>query len=136
MIDFERLAGKVTYTPAQKAAAAAAVNAMPETKPGKVDSLWPRAKQYPDISQLDFGDAIQQNATLASLLASTKNLNRQKLLDHIASGAAPIRSNPFTAEPMLTKTDEGLVIVDGHHRIAAMQLMGVKTAKFWTVPAS
>ena len=139
MIDWdalERGGSMPSFTAAQKAAATALVAAMPDVKPGKVASLWPLAKQCPDISQLDFGDAVQQNVAIKSLLASSKRLNRQKLLDHIAAGAQPVRVNPFTSEPMLTKTDEGLVIVDGHHRLAAMQLMGAKTVKLWTVPAT
>jgi hypothetical protein len=124
------------FTAAQKAKATAAANALPETKPGKVDPLWQKAKNLPDISQLDFGDAQLQNVALKSLLASTNKMNRQKLLDHIAAGGKPTRQNPFTTEPLLTKTDEGLAIVDGHHRLGAFMLLGVKTLKAWVVPAT
>ena len=131
MIDWPRIERASTDV------AAKAAQALPEVKPGKVAAPWPMAKKLPDISQLDFGDAIQQTVSIKSLLASTKRLNKAKLVAHIKSGAAPVRTNPFTTPgPLLTKTSEGLTIVDGHHRLAAMQLLGKDSVKLWVVPAT
>lgn len=130
MIDWDRI------TRASTDAAVKAAQALPEVKPGKVAAPWPMAKKLPDISQLDFGDAVQQTVSIKTLLASTKRLNKAKLVAHIKSGAQPIRKNPFTTEPLLTKTSEGLTIVDGHHRLAAMQLLGKDSVKLWVVPAT
>jgi hypothetical protein len=118
-------------------AVAKAAQSLPEVKPGKVAPPWPTAKKFPDISQLDFGDATLQTVSIKTLLASTKTLNKAKLVAHIQSGAAPIRTNPFTTPgPLLTKTKQGLVIVDGHHRLAAMQMLGTDSVKLWVVPAT
>lgn len=144
-IDWQKLAAlswtAPTFTAKQKAKAAAAVKAMksPDDDPTHVPLLWPDAKKYPDISQIDFGDAYQAVWNLQDLQAANGHdwLNRQKLLAHIADPGDSLKNpNPFTQYPIVTKTDAGVLIVDGHHRLGALMLLGAKTWQLWTVPAS
>lgn len=146
MIDWPRLEALAwtapTFTAKQKKAAAAAVRGMdsPDDNPDHVAGLWPQADDLPDISQIDFGDAYQAVWTLSGLMAGNGHdwLNRQKLLDHINDPGDSLKNpNPFTAYPIVTKTKDGdVVIVDGHHRLGALLLLGAVTWQLWTVPAS
>ena len=145
MIVWERLAASGWKAPkfsdAQKKKAVAAVTAMEavDGNPEHVAQLWPESKDLPDISQIDFGDAYQAVWNLADLRSANGHdwLNRRKLLDHIAAPGDSLKNpNPFTQYPIITKTSSGLAIVDGHHRLGALMLLGAKTWQLWTVPAS
>ena len=142
-IDWNRIEGRAPapkkFTPAQIKAAVAAVNALPADgdDPNKVAAFWDCADDLPDISQIDFGDATRAQANLATILASTKRLNRTKLLWHVKHPGQAMRKNPFTTEPMVCTTDDGtVIIVDGHHRLGAQLMLGAKSFPVWNVPVT
>lgn len=128
------------FTAEQMKAAQTAVKAMksPDKDPNHVPSLWKQGDGYPDISQIDFGDAYQAVWNLADLKAANGHdwLNRTKLLDHISHpGDSMLKPNPFTQYPIICKDGDGeLLIVDGHHRLGALMILGAKTWQLWTVP--
>lgn len=129
-----------TFTQQQIKAAQKAVKAMksPDDDPNHVPSLWPPGDGYPDISQIDFGDATQQVLNLADLKAANGHdwLNRSKLLQHLAHpGDSMLKPNPFTQYPIICKDGDGeLLIIDGHHRLGALMLLGATTWLLWVVP--
>jgi hypothetical protein len=145
MIDWARVEGRAwaapTFSDEQVAAGVAAAKALPavDDDPNHVALFWQIGDKYPDISEIDLGDAFQQITPLASLLAATDHawLNRQKLIAHVAARAAPVRLNPFTAEPLVCQKRKGdLLIVDGHHRLGALTLLGASKWQLWIVPTS
>lgn len=144
-IDWARIEGRAwtapTFTDDQIAAAQAAVKALPSVDgdPNHIALPWKLGDKFPDISQLDFGDAMQQVLDPSTLLAATDHawLNRAKVIAHLATPGEPVRMNPFTCEPLLVRKRKGdVLIVDGHHRIAALMFLGVKKYQFWIVPTS
>ena len=94
---------KPTFTKAQVAAAVVKAKALDAAgdDPNKVTAFWPLADDMPDISQIDFGDAGQVVVVLADLLASTKRMNRKKLVWHVQHPGQAMRQNPFTTVPIL-----------------------------------
>lgn len=132
-----RVGKKPTYTKAQIAAAVTAIGALEADgdDPNKVAVLWKRSKKLPDISQIDFGDAVQADCNLSTVLASTKRLNRTKLVWHVKHPGQAMRANPFTTEPMTCLMPNGdVIVVDGHHRLAAQKLLGATSYPVWQVP--
>ncbi len=128
---------KPSYSKAQIATAVAAVKALdgdPDDDT-KVPAFWDMCDDMPDISQIDFGDAGQVNVVLKDLMASTKRLNRAKLLWHVQHPGQAMRTNPFTTEPIVGAINDGaFVVIDGHHRLAAQMLLGATQYPVWSVP--
>lgn len=128
---------KPSYTKAQIDAAVVAAKALDPDgdDDSKIAAFWDMADDMPDISQIDFGDAGQVVVVLKDLLASTKRLNRQKLIWHVQHPGQAMRANPFTTEPIVGAIDDGqFVIIDGHHRLAAQMLLGATKYPVWSVP--
>lgn len=131
-----------TFTSSQIKAAQKAVKAMPspDKDPNHIASLWPQGDGYPDISQIDFGDAVQAVWDLTDLRAANGHdwLNRSKVIARIAKpGDSMLTANPFTAFPIICQDDDGeLLIVDGHHRLAALMILGASQWQLWTIPVS
>lgn len=128
--------GAPTFSAAQIAATVKAVQAMPTTNkdPNKIPTLWPNPKDMPDISMVDFGDVVTATATLKSLLSSDKWLKRDRLIWHVQNPGKALHTNPFTTMPLCCTTDEGMTIVDGHHRLGALQLLGAKNTQVYNLP--
>ena len=138
MIDWGKLQRGQSFTPAQVKAAIAAVNAMPADG-GYIEPLWPPADKMAKIDQIDFGDAKEIATDLGSLFASTKRMKVSKLVVHlrmcVKAPGSPIRVNPFTAAPMTVCDEDGTVtILDGHHRLGALKILGATSWPTWQVP--
>lgn len=125
-----------TYTADQIAAVVKAVKAMPAAKkdPNKVATLWPQPKVMPTISDVDFGNVEFAQPSLKSLMASNKYLKRDRLIWHVQNPGKALHNNPFTAAPLVCTVQEGAVIIDGHHRLAALQLLGATKTQVYNLP--
>lgn len=147
-IDWELVEGRAwkppTFTDDQIKAAQAAVTALPavDKNPDHIALVWDQADKFPNISDIDFGDAVQQVVTLGGLQAATDAthnwLNRQKVLNSIQNPGVSSNPNPFTnAGPIITTTKKGnQLIVDGHHRLAALMFLGATKYQVWNVPTA
>lgn len=111
-------------------AACAACNAMPGGN--KIPTPWDRADDLPDIDDLDFEGMKPANVKIGDLLASDKNVKRDKVIWHIQNPGQ--RRNPLLSKPFVASTHEGDVIVDGHHFLFAQQLLGQKNADVFRIP--
>lgn len=136
-IDWDRIMGREIrgapkFSQDQIDAAVAAVNAMPGGN--KIPTFWPKPKNMPDISDVDFGDVQTTTVPLKGLMASNNNLKRDRLLWHVKNPGKALHNNPFTAMPLVCTTDEGTTIIDGHHRIAALQLLGATKSQVYNLP--
>jgi len=144
-INWERLGNEIArakpvppkkFSDEEIAAAVAAVNALPGRKknPDKVPTIWDRPKDMPTLADLDFRDVARPSVTIASLQASTKNLSRTRLLWHVQNPGQAKNPSVFTANPIVLDLGDSQVIVDGHHRLAALQLLGATKWPVWLIP--
>ena len=100
----------------------------------KIPSPWPLADPMPDITNLDFRDVQPATVVLSGLLASDTNLKRPNLLWHVANPKKSKNPSRFTKRPIVLDAPQGQVIVDGHHRLAAQQMLGKTSVKVDLVP--
>lgn len=134
-IDWDAIYGvraQTEYTDAQVKAATAAVNALPGGN--KIPTPWERANDLPDIDALDLEGTTVASVKIADLLASDKKIKRDKLLWHVQNPGKRRNPLPLMANPMVASTDEGNVIVDGHHFLFAQRLLGKTNANVFLVP--
>lgn len=137
LIDWDRIERRAaTYSDDQITAAVAAVNALPPRKDNqnKVDQFWPMPDKMPTLQDLDFRDMKVQKVPLDGLQASNKSLKRDKLVWHVQNPGKAVNPNPFTANPTVLDQPDGPVIVDGHHRLAALKMLGASSALCYVVP--
>ena len=128
-----------TYTPEQIKAAVAAVDALPaldpDGDPNKVATFWPQPKQMPTIADVDFRDiSTSSKVAIKSLFASNNTLKRDKLTWAVQNPGKSHNPSVFTQNPMVGTGQDGNIIVDGHHRLAALQLRGDTQATCWLLP--
>lgn len=125
------------FTDEQIKAAAAAVNALPARggDPNELDTLWKRPKKMPGIDKVDFRDIVKKPLKLADLMASNKTLARDRLLWHVQHPGQARNPSAFTTAPMVLNDKQGLVILDGHHRLASVQLLGRSSWTCWLLPS-
>jgi hypothetical protein len=118
------------------AAAVKAVNALPgdPDDPNKIPTLWPPPKQMPTISDVDFGDVTTQTVQIKDLLSSNTWVKRDRLLWHVKHPGKRLHDNNFTKLPLVGAVDEGTVIIDGHHTLAARMIAGEATVKVFNLP--
>ena len=134
-IDWRLLEGR-GFSKADIAKAVAYVNNMPDNgkDPNKIPTIWPRPDAMPTIANVDFGSVTQPKVTIANLMASNKNLKRDRLLWHVQNPGKRVHNNDFTQLPLTLTFKEGTVIVDGHHFLAALQILGQPTQQVNNLP--
>ena len=127
-----------TFSKDDIAKAVAAVNAMPDngSDPNKIPTICQRPDAMPTISNVDFGSITQPKVTISTLLASNKNLKRDRLLWHVQHPGKRVHNNDFTKLPLTLTFKEGTVIVDGHHFLAALQILGQPTQQVNNLPTN
>lgn len=113
--------------------AASVLAGLPED-PNRIPTFWPEMDPMPTISEIDFGDLTIISATLAELWSSNRTVKRDRLLWHVQHPGQRLHDNPITTMPMVAETDRGVVIVDGHHSLGALWLLGAATAPVWALP--
>lgn len=127
------------FTDEQITAAVAAANALPAVKknnPNKVATFWPQPDQMPTIADVDFRDIATKKLTISTLQASNDTLKRDKLIWHCQNPGETSNPSPFTTAPLVLDTDDGQIIVDGQHRLAALQLLGQTSWPCWLLPSN
>lgn len=76
--------------------------------------------------------AKQKPVKLKKLKATNQQLNRTNLIWHLRNPGKARYQTPHNTHPQVLKTKDGdLVIVDGHHRLSAEQMLGVKKDMTW-----
>ncbi|HVM64770.1 MAG TPA: hypothetical protein VMU14_07905 [Acidimicrobiales bacterium] len=128
-----------TFTPAEIATATKLVTdfvpfAYP-ADPNTIPALWPVPDRLPALDELDYGHVEPGTVNLVDLLASQTWLKVDRLLWHIANPGLRLHVNPFTTMPTVFVGDVGQVIVDGHHSLAALLLLGATDdVPVWLLP--
>jgi len=127
------------FTDDQIAAAQAAVAALPGRKknPGQVKTklFWSKPDDMPTIRDVDFRDITSTSVAIGTLLASTRSLDRARLDWHVQHPGQPRNPSVFTTQPLvLNDPDQGQIIIDGHHRLAALSILGVKKTPVFLLP--
>lgn len=138
-IDWDNIQRRVKgYTPAQIAAAVTAVKKLPGKKndPNKIPTLWDRPKAMPTLADVDFGTVTIQSLEVNELLASNKNLKRDRLIWHVQHPGEALNPSVFTENPLVMESPDGNVIIDGHHRLAALKMLGASEAQVYNLPAT
>ena len=93
-----------------------------------VESPWasvPTIALTPDV----WGKANLQLVNIADLVGTDTVLDRQKVADRIESMGQSLK--PFRNYPLVYDDGEKQVIIDGHHRLLAMWLLGMDQAPAW-----
>jgi hypothetical protein len=130
-------------TTADQGRAIAAVDAMPgDGDPDKIIPPWPIAGDVDRESYRDPGlwqDAKLKKVTITSLFASTKHLDRANLLWHLTHPGESDEDPDDQGDALpgmgaqVVKSQGRRVIVGGHHRLAALWLLGVDKALVWQI---
>lgn len=125
-----------TWSDDEIAAAVQTVNAMPPKKndPNKLAQIWAPAKPLPTVRDLDFRRAQTKTVALSRLQSTDKSLKRDKLLWHVQHPGQAVNPGPLTSHPIVLDDPKGPIIVDGHHRLAAMSVLGAKSCQCWLIP--
>ena len=120
------------------AAAVSYITNMPGTQkdPTKVPTIWQRPKDMPTIRDIDFQNVTTPTVSIANLLSSNKRLDRQRLIWHAKHPGQRMHVNPLTALPLVGTYDDGQVIIDGHHYLAAQLILGTPKAQVYLLGAT
>ena len=82
-------------------------------------------------------DGAWDNATLKAiklkkLRATNAQLDRQNLVWHLKHPGQSKMRSPHNTHPQVIKTRDGdYLIADGHHRLSALRLLGIKREQVW-----
>ena len=110
--------------------ALAALADLPEVEPGRIAVPWPVAARMP-IPTADWADATLDTYQIEQLFATQATLKIDNIAWHLEHlGTADVGRN---AHPNITLVDGEPRIHDGHHRLAALWLLGVVFANCWTL---
>lgn len=103
--------------------------------PNLVPAFWPVADPLPTIRDLDFGHVVDSNVALNHLKASQNWLRVDQLIWHLQNPGKAAHKNPYTSMPVVLVTAAGPTIVDGHHRLGALLLLGCNDVDVSMLPA-
>ena len=89
-------------------------------------------KQIPATTVGSWDRAKLKFVKFKKLQATNAQLDRQNLIWHVQNPNKSKMKSPFNTHPQVIKTKDGdYIIADGHHRLSALKLLGVKkTAVF------
>lgn len=95
-----------------------------------VESMWAQVPM-PTLDPAIWSDAVADVVYMADMVGTDPYLKRKKIRQHIkAMGQAVTK---YRSLPMVAHIDGKFVIIDGHHRLAALWLMGQDRAAVWLV---
>lgn len=101
---------------------------------GHVETPFPiYNKQLPAIPQGSWDNASLKMVKLKKLKATNQQLNRTNLLWHLANPGKSKFRGKFNSHIQVIQTKNGYAIVDGHHRAAALRMLGVKKDAMWVI---
>lgn len=76
--------------------------------------------------------AKQKSVKLSKLQATNAQLSRDNLIWHLQNPGKSRFAGPLNTHPQILKTKGGdKVVVDGHHRLAAESMLGLKRDMCW-----
>jgi hypothetical protein len=87
--------------------------------------IYPRPKRDSEVWQ----DSAIKNLNIEDLTASQHKLQKKRVKEFIRTQGAPEEGH--RALPNVYAIDGRNVIVDGHHRLAALWLLGAEVANIW-----
>ena len=93
-------------------------------------------KALPSIADGDWDKAKQKVIKFSKLQATNAQLNRQNLIWHIQNPGKARMKKPHNTQPQVIKTDGAYAIVDGHHRLSALKMLGLDKAPVWLLKES
>lgn len=95
-----------------------------------VESPW-ALKPTPTIDPLNWDDAKVTVINIADLYATDEYLNRKKVKRHIKAMGQALTPNRSFA--LVAVVDGVATIIDGHHRLLSMWLLGLDQAPVWLI---
>lgn len=105
-------------------------NQFEEVEPNKIPVPW-ETKPRPKIDNEEWANSRLRSLPIAELFATQKQLKFDGLIWHIQNfDKVPDGQH---MNPNVVLTDEGALIYDGHHRLAALWLLGAESANCWTL---
>ena len=89
-------------------------------------------KEIPQTKPGAWGAARLKFIKLKKIKATNAQLDRENLIWHVQHPGKGLYKTPHDTHPQVMKTKDGnKIIIDGHHRLSALKLLGVKkTAVF------
>ena len=108
------------------------VSDSPDQLANSVESPWPIADTVegnyivnPDVWQ----KAVLTLVNIKELWGTNTGLNRDNVADHIESMGQAL--TPYRGYPLVFNDGDKNIIIDGHHRLFAMWLLGMDQAPVW-----
>ena len=95
-----------------------------------VESPW-QIEPMPTIDPLVWDSAVMDTMPIGDLYATDPWLKRKRVKKHIESMGQAM--TPFRSYPLVCVVDNKPLIIDGHHRLMAMWLLGLEEAPIWIV---
>ena len=81
--------------------------------------------------------AKQKVVKFKKLQATNQQLNRDNLIWHLKHPGQARMRKPHNTAPQVLKTKDGdFAIIDGHHRLSAHKMLGVKKEMVWLLKES
>jgi hypothetical protein len=120
-------------------AAVAKVKAMPGAGDQQhVQAVFPvYGHKIPATPDGAWNDATQKTVKLGKLQATNAQLDRTNLIWHLQHPGQSKMKSPRNTHPQVIKTNDGdRIIADGHHRLSAMYLLGLKAETCWVLKES
>jgi hypothetical protein len=103
-----------------------------------VQAMFPiYGKALPTIQDGDWKKSVQKTVKFKKLQATNAQLNRQNLIWHLQNPGKSRMQKPHNTAPQVIKTNGGdYAIVDGHHRLSAEKMLGLKKESVWVLKES
>lgn len=94
-------------------------------------------KKMPATPAGAWDDAALKPVKLKKLQATNAQLDRANLIWHLQNPGKSKMQSPHNTHPQVIKTSDGdLIIADGHHRLSALRLLGIKREQCWVLKES
>lgn len=114
-------------------AALQALDKIPDVEPGEIASPWVITRR-PKLDNEEWRASVIKSVPITMLLASQPRLTRERV-EHFILNPGSIEQGR-RALPNVYDHGNEQVIVDGHHRLAALWLLGADHANVWLLEGS
>jgi hypothetical protein len=110
-----------------------ALDEIPDTESGEIAVPWVIANR-PKLDSEEWRKSVIQNVPIAGLLATQPRLTRKRVEFFVLNPGAIEEGK--RAMPNVYHSNNERVIVDGHHRLAALWMLGADHANVWVLEGS
>ena len=94
-------------------------------------------KPLPPTPDGAWDNAKLKNLKLKKIQATNAQLDRTNLIWHLQNPGKSKMQSPRNTHPQVIKTNGGdYIIADGHHRLSALRLLGIKRENVWLLKES